>query len=62
MQYILKFYEPGKRPNTIRQAKRKVESVRDAIAWMNANPEIAFLPASVETNSWRRPEVMAILN
>jgi len=60
MNYNLKFREPGKRPNTERWAKRKVESVRDAVKWMNENKAIAFLPAFVETNAWR-PETVAIL-
>lgn len=61
MSYILEYYEPGKRPNTTRKARRKVESVREAIQWMNDNKETAFLPAAVVTNSWRRPDVLAIL-
>jgi hypothetical protein len=60
MAYILKYREPGKRPNTDRWAKRKVESVREAINWMNANKEKALLPAAVETNAWK-PETVAIL-
>lgn len=60
MSYILKYREPGKRPNTERWAKRKVQSVREAIEWMNANPDKAFLPAAVETNAWN-PEIVAIL-
>lgn len=60
MSYNLKYREPGKRPNTERWAKRPVESVRAAVAWMNENKERAFLPASVETNAWK-PEVVAIL-
>ena len=60
MSYNLKYREPGKRPNTERWAKRPVESVREAIAWMNEHKDVAFLPASVETNAWR-PEVVAIL-
>ena len=59
MSYILKFHELGKRPNTQRWAKRKVESVRDAENWLNANKHIAFMPAHVETNAWR-PETVAI--
>lgn len=58
--YILKYREPGKRPNTERWAKRKVESVREATDWMNANKDKAFLPAFVETNAWK-PETVAIL-
>lgn len=61
MSYILQYREPGKRPNTERWARRKVESTRDAIAWMNANKDKAFLPAFVLTNSWRRPETVAVL-
>jgi hypothetical protein len=60
MNYILKYREPGKRPNTDRWARRKVESVRAAITWMNENKDKAFLPAFVETNSWK-PETVAIL-
>jgi hypothetical protein len=60
MNYILKYRAPGKRANTERWAKRKVESVREATEWMNANKGIAFLPAFVLTNSWR-PETVAIL-
>lgn len=60
MGYILKFREPGKRPNTQRWARRPVESTRDAIAWMNENKDKAFGPAFVETKSWR-PETVAIL-
>lgn len=62
--YVLKYREPGKRPNTERWATRKVESVDEAVQWMNANKDKAFLPASVETpgNQWTRPEVVAILN
>jgi hypothetical protein len=58
--YILKYREPGKRPNTTRWARRKVSTVREATAWMNANPESAFLPAFVLTNAWK-PETVAIL-
>jgi hypothetical protein len=63
MMYRLVYRENGKRPNTTRWARRKVESTRDAIAWMNANKETAFLPAFVETlgNQWQRPETVAIL-
>lgn len=60
MNYILKYRETGKRPNTERWAKRKVESVRAAIDWMNAHKDVAFLPAIVETNRWK-PETVAIL-
>lgn len=60
MSYILKFREPGKRPNTERWAKRKVESVRAAVEWMNQNKDVAFLPAFVDTNAWR-PHCVAIL-
>ena len=59
MNYILKFRELGKRPNTQRWAKRKVESVRDAENWLNDNKAIAFMPAHVETKAWR-PETVAI--
>lgn len=60
MSYILKYREPGKRPNTERWAKRKVESTRDAVEWMNQHKETAFTPAWVETNAWK-PETVAIL-
>jgi hypothetical protein len=60
MDYILKYREPGKRPATTRWAKRPVESVREAIEWMNQHKDIAFLPAFVLTNSWK-PETVAIL-
>lgn len=60
MSYVLKYREPGKRPGTERWAKRPVESTRDAIKWMNENKDRAFLPAFVETNSWK-PETVAIL-
>jgi hypothetical protein len=58
--YTLKYREPGKRPGTERWAKRKVTSVDDAVAWMNANQDKAFLPAFVLTNSWR-PEIVAFI-
>lgn len=61
MSYILKYREPGKRPNTQRWAKRPVESTAAAIAWMNENKDKAFLPAYVETTAWK-PETVAILN
>lgn len=61
MKYVLRYREPGKRAGTERWAKRPVGSTREAIAWMNANKEVAFLPAWVETNAWRRPETVAIL-
>lgn len=57
----LRYREPGKRPGTERWASRPVQNVREATAWMNANRDRAFTPASVQTNSWRRPEVVAIL-
>ena len=60
MKYILKYREPGKRPNTERWAKREVESVCDAVKWMNQNKERAFAPAFVETKAWR-PDTVAIL-
>ncbi len=60
MAYILKYREPGKRAGKERWAKRKVESVREALEWMNANKGIAFTPAFVETNAWR-PDTVAIL-
>ncbi|MEK7556834.1 MAG: hypothetical protein AAB538_02550 [Patescibacteria group bacterium] len=60
MSYVLKYREPSKRPGAERWVKRKVESVREATAWMNANKDKAFLPASVETNTWT-PEVVAVL-
>lgn len=59
-RYVLHYYEPGKRPNTERQAKRDVNSVQEAIDFMNANKDTAFLPASVKTRAWS-PEVIAIL-
>jgi hypothetical protein len=62
MSYTLKYRTLGKRPNTEKWATRQVSSVREAIDFMNANKETAFLPASVHTNSWRNPEVVAILN
>lgn len=52
---------PGKRPNTEKWATRQVEGVREAVEWMNANKNLAFLPAFVVTNSWRHPETVAIL-
>ena len=55
MNYILKYREPGNRPGTERWAKRKVESVPEAIAWMNKNQAIAFLPAFLETNACLPP-------
>lgn len=58
--YILKYREPGKRAGTERWAKRPVESVRAAVAWMNENKKRAFLPAFVLTTGWR-PETVAIL-
>lgn len=58
--YLLKYREPGKRPNTERWAKRKVGSVQEATQWMNENKEKAFLPASVFTNAWK-PQIVAIL-
>ena len=61
MSYILKYREPGRRPNSTRWAKRPVQSVREAVQWMNDNKERAFAPAFVETNSWRRPDTVAIL-
>ena len=60
MPYVLKYREPGNRSGTKRCAKRKVESVREAVEWMNQNKNEAFTPASVETNAWK-PEVVAIL-
>lgn len=63
MNLRLKYREPGVREGTGRWAVRRVESVREAIAWMNANREIAFTPAFVETpgNRWQRSETVAIL-
>lgn len=63
-QYRLHYREPGKRPGTERQAKPlPVDSVQEALDWMNANKDKAFLPASVMTpgNQWKRPTVVAIL-
>lgn len=57
---VLKYREPGKRPNTERWATRKVSSVREAVEYMNQNKDRAFLPASVQTNAWS-PEIVAIL-
>ena len=59
-RYVLHYYEPGKRANTERQAKRDVHSVQEAVEFMNANKARAFLPASVQTRSWK-PSVVAIL-
>ena len=59
--YVLKYRAPGKRLNTTKWATRKVASVREAVEWMNANADKAFTPAFVETNSWRRPDTVAIL-
>ena len=58
--YILKYRELGKREGSTRWAKRKVKSTQEAIEFMNANPDTSFLPAFVETNSWK-PQVVAIL-
>lgn len=60
VSYVLIYREPGKRPNTTREAKRKVESVRAAVDWMNANADKAFRPCHVQTNAWK-PEIVAIL-
>lgn len=60
MNYVLKYREPGKRPNTTRWARRRVQSVREAVEWMNQNKDNAYLPAAVETNAWR-PDTVAIL-
>jgi hypothetical protein len=62
-QYRLKYREPGKRAGSTRWVIRPVDSVTEAIDWMNANTDKAFLPASVMTpgNQWQRPEVVAIL-
>jgi hypothetical protein len=60
MRYILKYREPGKRPGTERWAKRPIDSVRAAAAWMNEHKDEAFLPAFVETKGWK-PETVAIL-
>lgn len=63
MNYRLIYREPGKRKDSTRWASRRVDSVQEAIDWMNANPEKAFLPAHVETpgNQWQKPEAVAIL-
>lgn len=58
--YILKYRGPGKRPNTERWEKREVNSTREAVEWMNANKDKAFLPAFVQTRAWRT-ETVAIL-
>lgn len=60
MSYLLKYREPGKRPNTERWSKRPVDSVRDAVDWMNQNQDKAFLPAVVTTKAWKL-DVVAIL-
>lgn len=59
-RFVLHYFEPGKRANTERQAKRDVHSVAEAVEWMNSHKEIAWGPASVQTRSWR-PNVVAIL-
>ena len=61
MSLILKFRTPGKRPNTEKWATQEVASVREAVEWMNSHRDIAFLPASVQTKSWK-PVIAAILN
>lgn len=58
--YTLKYRQAGKRPNTTRWAKMPVGSTREAVELMNQNKDTMFLPAFVETNSWR-PETVAIL-
>jgi len=60
-RYVLHFYEPGKRTGTERKATRDVDTVQEAIDFMNANRERAFLPASVQSRSWRNPSIIAIL-
>lgn len=60
-RYVLKYREPGKRNGTERWAKRDVHSVQEAVDWMNANQDRAFLPASVLTRAWK-PQTVAILN
>jgi len=59
--YVLKYREPGVRPNSTRWAKLEVSSVREAINFMNEHKHIAFLPAFVETRGWN-PQTVAILN
>ncbi len=63
MNYVLKYREPGKRANTSRWARRRVESVKEAVEFINSNPHTAFMPAWVETpgNQWQAPETVAIL-
>lgn len=63
MNYRLHYREFGKRPNTTRWAVRPVNSTLEAIEWMNANRETAFVPATVETpgNQWQQPDTVAIL-
>lgn len=57
---ILKYRAPGARPGTTRWATRPVADTMEAVAWMNANPEIAGLPAFVQTRGWR-PQTLSIL-
>jgi hypothetical protein len=59
-RYVLKYREAGKRAGSERWAKRDVDSVREAVAWMNENQDKAFLPAFVLTRAWS-PETVAIL-
>jgi len=59
-QYILEYYEPGKRTGTIRKARTEVDSIREAEAFLNEKPEERFLPASVMTRGWK-PNVVAII-
>lgn len=60
-QYVLKYRTNGKRAGSEKWARHDVNSVREAIDFMNSNKDKAFLPASVITRSWRA-EVVAILN
>lgn len=60
MSLTLKYREPGKRRGLERWSRRQVQSVHDAVQWMNTNQDKAFLPAFVLTNSWK-PETVAIL-
>jgi hypothetical protein len=60
MKLMLQYREPGKRSGTTRWAKRPVASVREAIEWLNGNPDKASLPAFVQTSAWKS-ETVAIL-
>lgn len=47
---LLKYRQPGKRPGTTREARRKVSSVWEALEFLKTAP--APYPASVHTNGW----------